>query len=433
MKILMIGFFSQEGGAAIAMQRLSFALRASGVNIELACARGNSANCELLFGPLRKIINRVVNGLLWRLSGVLRCETLSLNACPSGVHNFINNSDADVVHLHWINAEMISIRELAMINRPVVWTLHDMWAFCGAEHYTTAERYSIVAKPEALRNAIEPCAHIQGRRYSLKWCRSFVLDILNIWTFRRKEKSWKNWRGAIVTPSNWLGETCKQSALLSKWPVYIIHNCIDLEMYRPIEKTDARRRLGLPLNKRLILCGSASISDRRKGVDILVQSLEFVNPDAEVVVLGGAIDVACKQRFHSMGYINDDDVKSCLYSAVDVFVLPSRADNLPNMAVESIACGTPVVAFNVGGIPDIVEHKQNGYLAVPFDCQDLARGINWVLNSRDKHPASNSEQCGADISYPQLSHNSRTKAERSFSPQTVAKQYIDVYLNALSG
>jgi glycosyltransferase involved in cell wall biosynthesis len=308
--------------------------------------------------------------------------------------------DADVLHLHWLGYEMVSIADIAKLRKPTVWTLHDMWAFCGAEHFTEDFRW----RDGYLRN--NRPVHESG------------FD-LNRWTWQRKLKHWRKPIN-IVAPSQWLADCARQSALMSGWPVSVIPNAIDTEAWRPVDKALARKILGLPIESPLLLFGAiGGTRDPRKGFDLLRSALDHLRGEIkglELVVLGQPppkqpMDLGFP--IHFAGHLHDDISMTLFYSAADALILPSRQDNLPNVGIEALACGTPVVAFNACGLPDIVGHKETGYLANAFDTRDLAEGVRWVVADTDRRA--------------RLSSRSRTAAVARFSYPVVAEQYLKLY------
>ena len=272
----------------------------------------------------------------------------------------VNFSDFDIVHLHWIQHETLSIRDINKINKPIVWTLHDMWAFSGAEHLCWDDRWR-----EGYLKTNRPL-HEKG------------FD-LNRWTWERKKKYWKK-PIQIVTPSNWLGNCVTKSSLMKNWPVSVIHNPIDINFWKPQDRTISRKELGLPKDIPLLLFGAIyGEKEFHKGFDLLINSLKKLERNKYFEKLGlvffGSYDQKKLPKLnfptHYMNYINDDSKLCMLYSACDALVIPSRQDNLPNNGIEAHSCGTPVVAFNIGGLSDIVDHKQTGYLANPFDVDEF--------------------------------------------------------------
>jgi glycosyltransferase involved in cell wall biosynthesis len=319
---------------------------------------------------------------------------------PSRLSERLNASDAEVIHLHWVNGEMMSIADIGNIKKPVVWTLHDMWAFCGAEHYTEDHRWRD--------------GYVANNRPNYEG----GFD-LNRWTWARKLKHWKR-PMHIVTPSRWLADCAKQSVLMRAWPITVIPNAIDTNVWQPVDKALARQLLHLPPDVPLLLFGAmGGAQDPRKGFDLLQAALNHLRgqlPGLELMVFG---QLAPKSPpdigfpVHYTGHLHDDVSLRLLYSAADALVIPSRQDNLPNTGVEAHACGTPVVAFDTCGLADIVSHQQTGYLAKAFDAIDLAAGIQWILADAQRHA--------------QLCQEARAKALAQWSPAVVAGQYQKVY------
>lgn len=280
-----------------------------------------------------------------------------------------------------------------------MWTLHDMWPFSGSDHYSDPQVNS---------------------------SKSILKKRSDRWVFQRKLKHLQNIPITIVSPSNWLADQAKKSLIFKNQTVLTIHNGLDLQIYKPTVKQTAREILNLNPEKKYILFGALSAtSDPRKGYHLLHNAVEnhlTLDPrDFELLVFGASkpsSNAFHKFNAHYLGKIHDDVTLALLYSAADVMLVPSTIDNLPNTAVESIACGTPVVAFNVGGLPDIIDHMQNGYLANPCEPQDLAKGIEWIFSSKERLMT--------------LSCNARKKAESTFDICKVAKQYFHLYKKMLS-
>ena len=251
---------------------------------------------------------------------------------------------------------MISIEQIGKINKPIIWTLHDMWPFCGAEHYTLNFRwrdsYSYANKPS------------NESRFDL-----------NRLVWQRKINSW-HFNPTIIAPSKWMASCAEQSILFSNKNIYTIPNCIDTSFWSPIPKSEAKSILGIENDKKLILFGAfGGHLDPRKGFDLLVAALgrisQLENIDQlRLMTFGSTKHTIISElgiQFKSLGHLSDDISLKVAYSAADVFVVPSRMDNLPNTVIEAQSCGTPVVAFDVGGLPDIIVHNQTGYLAKAFD------------------------------------------------------------------
>ena len=329
----------------------------------------------------------------------------SANVLPTLWAHTLNRSDADVVNVHWVGAGAMSIGDLARIRRPTIITLHDMWTFCGSEHYAPDEpesRWRVGYK----RDNREPSD------------RGFDLDR---WTWERKRRLWEPTR--IVAPSRWLAGCAHSSSLAATWPITVIPNPLDVDTFQPVDKKHARAKLGLPQDQRIALFGAVGgARDPRKGFDLLTGALNEITlatSDLLTVVVGQ--DAPKESRSlrgptRWLGHIDDDDTLALAYNAADVTIVPSLQENLPQIGTESQACSTPVVAFDTSGLRDVVEHQRTGYLANPFSTEDLARGIAWILED-----TSRAESLGAAA---------RQRAVELWSPDIVAGQYISLFNEA---
>ena len=321
----------------------------------------------------------------------------------------INASDSDVLNLHWVSS-LLSVADIGRLSKPVVWTLHDMWAFCGGEHYAPdggearfREGYRADNRPPSERG-----------------------PDLNRQTWETKRRAWARKRFTIVSPSRWLAECARGSVLFSGAAVHVIPYPLDIEAtWRPIPREAARIALGLPPDKRLILMGAdGGVADPRKGSDLLRESVaRLVAPtrdDIELVIFGQEMPAGPNTwpcRVHWMGDVRDDRILALLYSSADVMVVPSRQEAFGQTALEAQACGTPVAAFQIGGLPDIVVHRETGWLARPFDTGDLAEGLCWMLGDTNRRQG--------------LSQSARDRALKMWSPAVVAPQYVRVYEQAM--
>lgn len=349
------------------------------------------------------------------LSDRLMRQQMSDNLVPhsasaffsSGLDRVINSTDSQVVNLHWVCGNMLSVKDIGRIRKPIVWTMHDMWPFCGAEHY--ADDSPGARFESGYLGTNRPAGH-SG------------LDV-DRWTWNRKVKAWKR-HMHIVAPSRWLATCARRSVLMGDWPISVIPNALDTQIYRPHPKSFARNALNLPEDKQLIAFGAiGGGNNHRKGFDTLLAALRLVseaNTNVAYVIFGQSKpkdipDIG--MHIYWMGHLNDDISLALLYSAVDVIVVPSRQENLPQSGTEAQACGCPVVAFNCTGLPDVVEHKTTGYLADAYSSTDLAAGIDWVLEDGRRHA--------------ELSKAARERAMRLWSPEVVVPQYMKVYQDAI--
>ena len=411
MKVIHLSFSDIIGGAARSSYRIHHSLLKAEINSRMWVnkAKTDDQTIEKPTGIIERILTELRSPLISNsLVKILKTKNMIIHS-PSVLKSrwikLINASDADIVHLHWIQNEMLSISDIGQIKKPIVWTLHDMWAFCGAEHYTQDHRW----RDGYLKN--NRPANESG------------FD-LNRWTWKRKEKFWKT-PIQIVTPSKWLAECVNESKLMHNWPVNVISYPIDTDFWKPISKKITRELLGLPKDVPLLLFGAFdSDKDLRKGYDLLLSALENLKDqpkfhDVELVVFGQnkpKLPTKHAVPIHYMGKIHDDETLRAIYNSADAMLIPSRQDNLPNIAVEAHACGVPVISFNVGGLPDIIEHQKTGYLAKPFEIEDLTNGILWFLSHPDKK---------------HLNNYTREQAVLKFSQKKVAEEYFNIYRNLL--
>ena len=241
--------------------------------------------------------------------------------------------------------------------------------------------------------------------------------------FQKKFNLYNDFKFKIVTCSNWLKDEVKKSFILNKNFVTTIPNTLNIEIFKPIDRSKALSVFNLPENKFFILFGTMTVKDKRKGFELLKSSLIKLYDDyaslrdkIEILVLGSAnqnqaFGIPFKTNF--LGRIQNDEKVALSYNCADIFVAPSIEDNLPNTVMESLACGTPVAAFNIGGMPDMIEHMRNGYLAEPQTIGDLSNGIYWLWHEKSK---------GKNFHLA-----SREKVLNNFTPEIVSKKYIQVY------
>lgn len=409
MKVIHLSYFDAHGGSGRASYRIHHALL--NAEIESRMMVKDSVTSDWTVQVLaQKRYNRAqrwyANQINKRISQFKTTNPVlhSPDVFSSVDLNQIRQSDADIINLHWFNSGMLSITDIGKIKKPLVWTLYDMWGFCGAEHYTEQFRWK-----EGYQNHNRP-SYESG------------FD-LNRWVWNRKRNHWKR-PIHIVAPSQWLAECVQQSVLMREWTVTIIPYPINTNLWQPLNKNLARQILKLPEDVPLLIFGAiGGGNDLRKGFDLLKNTLKQLQneiDDLELVVFGQLAPASIPDLgfpVHYTGHLYDDISLQLYYSAANLMIVPSRQEAFGQTASEAHACGTPVVAFNVGGLPDIVEHYNTGYLAKPYDITDLAQGIKWVLNNN---------QDG------KLGIQARRKAVEKFSQDVIADQYISVYKQVLN-
>jgi glycosyltransferase involved in cell wall biosynthesis len=408
-KILLLNTFDNEGGAARAAYRLHRALRKNGCDSQMLVRTKTSEDDHVAaVGPqtkLRRILAKFLSDRLLLQFYRKRQKLLFSPAFfPDNLRKRIKVINPNIIHLHWVAAGFLRIETLRYLNRPLVWTVPDSWAFTGGCHIPfDCNRYMNYCGccPTLGSNSDRDLSH---------------------WVWKRKAKNWKNLNLTVVAPSHWMAGCVKDSSLFRDVRVEIIPNGLFLTEFKPVNRHVSRDILNLPRDRMVILFGAMyATSDQNKGFQYLKSALsEFVAngwaEKAELLIFGSSqpknrVDFGMK--CHYDGRLYDDASLSITYSAANVFVAPSIQENLPYTVMEALACGTPCVAFDIGGMSDLIEHQQNGYLAKPFDVADLARGISWVIS--DEHRWQN------------LSQNARQKIEKEFDIQRIAQRHIDLY------
>jgi glycosyltransferase involved in cell wall biosynthesis len=401
-----------RGGAARAAYRLHLALRAAGTDSRML-VQVRHGDDETVIGPRSRIVGRLraaadLLPLVFypRRSG----ETFYPGWLPDTLPRRVGQLDPDIVHLHWITGGFLNVASLRRLRRPLVWTLHDMWAFTGGCHYD------------------EGCGRYAGGCGRCPVLGSRSASDLSSAGWRRKQRRYLELPLNIVTPSRWLGGLAAASPLLGRYPVEVIPNPIDTNVFRPIDKAEARQALRIEPGRHVILFGALrATSETRKGyrhLESALRGLAASRPELKpLAVVFGADrparppDLGVECLF--AGTLMDDTALARLYSAADVLVAPSTQENLSNAVLESLACGTPVAAFDIGGMPDMIEHRRNGYLARPLDAEDLGHGISWILED--------------DARRRILSERARNKVLEEFESSRIARRYLELYEQSVKG
>lgn len=417
MRVLHINKTDAGGGAAVAALRIHRSLLRAGVdNHFLVQEKKRTEINEHTIGNgalynARSFANFCIERLLLLPNERSRSLRYYFSTARTGrsIADLPQVREADILHLHWINQGFISMKgleELFKLGKPIVWTLHDMWPFTGGCHYAgTCYEFD------------DKCCYCPFLRVPKK-------EDVSSYVFKRKKEIFHQGKLSVVTCSRWLGTMAKSSALMRTMPVYTIPNPIDVNFYRMMDKMECRRELGLPLDKKLLLFGAANVTDIRKGFRYLEEALRITQDSFPLLasqvelIIFGKLEPTWVNKFkfkmHQMNFISDPSMLVKLYNAADTFVLPSLQDNLPNTVVESLACGTPVVGFSTGGIPEMVRHNKTGYLAEIRNSLSLSNGIYTTLFFTEENRKL-----------------ARESAIEMFSEPNVAQQYIKVYEDSL--
>ncbi len=403
MKIGLFNYSDNLGGAARASYRIHKSLINQGIKSNLYVSKKSIPDISIQESPNKfdryfsNLRPQLVSKFIKLMNPKINSYS-SISILPSNWPKFINSSDIDVVHLNWINAEMMSIEDIAKISKPIVWTLHDMWPFLGSKHLSKKTDLIELTKIKKI---------------------SFFKNLFNIdnWTYNRKKKSWTK-PIQIVTPSKWLENCVIESELMKDWPVTTIPHPIDTDFWKPYSDKHFRSRFNINNNKKILIYGAdGGIESKNKGFDLLLKSLEKMEDyfnDFVLCVFGEDKPIKLKTNFPiiNLGRITNDKKLRQIYCASDLCIVPSRQESFCQVALEAQSCGTPVLAFSIGGLIDIVDHKNTGYLANPFDTELFSHYIkSFIKNKNVDH----------------LRINARKRVEKLYSMSTVAKKYINIY------
>ncbi len=346
---------------------------------------------------LSSILRGHLESLPLKLYRQRRPEIFSTGLCGFDFTKTSEYKEADILHLHWINAGFVNIEHLSKVEIPVVWTMRDMWPMTGGCHYAMdCDRYT---------TNCGKCPHLSSQK---QWDLSQI--VLN------RKKQYLPRKTLPVGISSWLSDRAKSSSLFCSSEVATIHNAVDAEVFSPIEKQVAREILEFPKDKMIILVAAQNLKAIWKGFDKFLQAVESLEKKQYFLcVMGKCEDHILSQTgldYKNFGFLYDSISIQLVYSAADVFVAPSIMEAFGKTLIEAMACGTPVVCFDATGPKDIVDHKINGYKAEPFSGKDLASGIQWICT----HPQPSILQEAA-----------RTKVKEHFDTPVIAKRYINLY------
>ena len=409
MKVVHLSWSDRHGGAARAAFRLDAALKQAGIHSTILSAAG-----YLDETGQRRPAN-AIDSLLARASA--RLDQIPLVAYPDRERVLFSparapehlaprslSTEADLFHLHWVNNGFMKIETLPKLDKPVVWTFHDMWPFTGGCHYSNG------------------CQNFSSSCGSCPQLHSTGADDLSRRTFLRKEAAWSHIPIQVVTPSRWLATIASSSALFGRSKIDTIPNAIDTNTFAPVDRSLARAALDLPQDGIVLLFGALTgDGDKRKGFHFILPLLtklaeQHRDGGIHLAILGmeaSEKDQAFPFPVTYLGLLREDAAIARAYSCADVLIVPSIEDNLPNSVMEAGSCGVPSVAFRTGGLPDMIVHTHSGYLAEPFDIDDFVAGV-WSLVGERQAAA----RAGA---------LARDHVLENYSYQAVSRRHIDLY------
>ncbi|MFA9198485.1 MAG: glycosyltransferase [Aquirufa sp.] len=394
--IVLLSYHDSNGGAGIAAGRLKVALEKEGHRVDYLVREKTSTSDSVKLGNgliswLKFIAERLFFLRFEKDKSIRFLFNPGVFGSDISKHPLIQQ--ADIVHLHWVNFGFLSVSDIAQLtklNKPVFWTLHDMWAFTGGCHHSGN------------------CEHFQQSCGDCKFLKNPNPTDLSHRMWEAKKTGFAEKNLHIITCSDWLGNRARQSSILGGHSIKTIPNAIDTEFFSP-----TATNLGLNPNKKYVLFVAMRVNAPTKGFHLLKEALQYLDADTtELLIVGGELTEELPLKAHNFGQVSDPAKMRDIYAAADAFVTPSLEENLPNTIMEAMACGTACVGFEVGGIPEMIEHEVTGYVAQAFDPKDLAKGIQWSLNNKKAGPKS------------------RERALQLYDQTIVAQQHLAYYAQA---
>lgn len=410
MNVLLISTSECEGGGAIAARRLMDALTANGVEAKMMVRdkQSDDPNVIKIGNKLPKLLERLA---IMPHTGLNRSRHWQTDIANTGFDITSTEAfrEADIIHLHWINQGFLSlniIRKILTSGKPVVWTMHDMWEFTGICHYP--------GECTKYRTECGECPLLKNKKMN---------DLANR-TFRKKSDVYQGTEVRFAAVSSWLARCAKESKLLSGQSVEVIPNVLPLSQFVIKDKKEARKQLGLPEDKTIIVFGAFKIEDSRKGFAYLKEALQlltergtFAKEQLHLALFGGLkhpeILTGLPVASTYLGYVDGENELPALYSAADAAAIPSRYETFGQTVIEAQACGCLPVTFTGSGQMDIITHKQDGYLADYLSPEDFANGLQWAIS----HPVDKALM--------------RQNVVKKYSEETIASKYITLYETAL--
>ncbi|MFM1913487.1 MAG: Spore coat protein [Bacteroidota bacterium] len=399
MKVTIISYSDSKGGAGIAASRQFHALKKNGIDAKLLVIDNfytySIPIAKNFFDKIRSKLFFIMERLFFLPNEKSKEVRFKFNNSYFGfdLHNHPAVLEADIIHLHWINFGTISYKSLEKLlnsKKSIFHTLHDSWIFTGGCHL-----------PGECTNFINECGNCQFLKQPNE------KDISNF-NWKNKKKIILNSKIKFIACSNWIKNKALKSSILVNKEIFTLGNPINTELYKNSNQTK-------PINRLLFI--SSNILDEKKGFNYLVEALNHLEDKKFELVLIGKNSTKTSFSNENIKLLTHEFIPSEdlieFYASSSVLIFPSLEDNLPNTIMESMACGTPVVAFKTGGIPEMIDHKINGYLANYKDSNDLAKGIQYLLEN-------------------DLSYQARKKIEENFSEKVIAEKLIKLYQSTLN-
>lgn len=392
MRSLIVSYSDKFGGAARSAYRIFECLKKYDNSNKMLVVKKLSNNNDVLslFTNSEIFFIKLKNYLFIIISKLFRKNPISFNLFSSPMLKYINQlENFNIINLHWINAETLSILDINKINKPVVFTMHDMWYFTGLENYI-----------------------LDGSSYWIKNKIKRKNKFISRFFLKKKISNWKNFYA--IAPSNWMKIQAKKSILMHNWNIKVIPYPIDLEVYKP-KKIFKKNK-----NFKILFSAFGKLDEPRKGLDLLIESLNLLskhNSDFTLVMLGSKLNnkLNINFKYENIDYVSNEKKLVKIYNEVDIVTIPSRIDNLPNVGVEAHACGKPIVAFKVGGLTDIVENNKTGFLVNPFNTKSFCEKLKILITNPNLKK--------------KFSLNARNKAINEWSEKIIYQKYLELYKN----
>ncbi|MEQ9486132.1 glycosyltransferase family 4 protein [Coleofasciculus sp. F4-SAH-05] len=413
MKVLLLNTWDKQGGASRAAYSTHQAFQKADIDSTMLVLEKASDDPSVIGLQPAKYSQKIIKETRLYLDEIKlkpyysknrKRELFSPAVSTENIAPIVKEINPDIVNLHWICKGFLNPEILTKFDKPIVWTLHDLWPFTGGCHFS------------------EDCCRYQEQCGSCPHLGSTQENDLSRKLWWRKKRAWQPLPFTLVAVSHWLANCARESRLFRERRIEVIHNAIDTLQFKPIDRQIARHILNLPSRKKIILFGAINATgDQRKGFNYLEAAVQKIatsefNENAELVVFGASHsskEAHLGMKATYLGMLHDNITLSLVYSAADVMIVPSTQEAFGQTAAESLACGTPVVCFDTTGLKEVVDHQDNGYRAQCYSVDDLVNGIQWVLGDEER--------------WHRLSQRARAKIEQEFSLEKQAQAYLELY------
>jgi glycosyltransferase involved in cell wall biosynthesis len=412
MKVVLVNTWEKNGGAAVACNRLFNAYKKQGIACKYVVLGKTSDDKNVIQLPKNSLLYKIHSSTFYIEQFLLKIikkkhSDFSLSIFGIKLSKIKEIQEADIIHLHWVHNSFVDIYDLQTLieqGKKIIWTMHDMWTFTGGCHYS--------GSCQLFKNECNACPQLQNELF---------FDTANN-QFNKKSKIDFN-KIKFITPSQWLCDIAKTSKLLQNSSITAIPNTINVDDFQPLVSEVALRTLGIKLNskEKILLFVSMNTKDKRKGFDELKEAIKLycknTSENTQLIIIGRIaeqteLDTIPNLKITKLGRISDMKKIAAAYALADAFLIPSNQDNLPNTIMESLTCGTAVVAFKIGGIPEMIQHQHTGYLAEAHNVEEFAKGIAWILEHSDS-----------------IRNNCRKFALENYQENTIVNKHLEYYLN----